>query len=307
MMKRERDELCHWLEVAHDEDSTRVRQELHTADGLGRKLPHAEYIWKQEHLGGNGYRVWDMAAPLFSLDLLRAAYRDLSIHRPEPDTYRLIGMLLKQTGVTLPTEPLLAVKNSGVEGSYCTQAEPYFYASWSQVLSGHRRGHGIVSVYHTPGREPILFRKSNDASTALTLQPMEMERMPLVPGTIVSLAYSMNSTMTGEKAYGRGSNRYRLRTYELPPEITLGLGRLSAWAYNDAEKRRLFATECYGNEFRAEPSRARFLAETTLNDFHLAAHHIMELCGVTPQRAGEEAVAEWSASPASFIPRTLAG
>lgn len=307
MANREKNELCHQLDVTRHEDEMRVRQTLPNTDVLGKQLPNAEFIWTHGSLGHNGYRIWDMAAPLFSLDLLRAAYRDLTLHQLEGDAYRFIGDLLEQTGITVDSEPHITVRNSGMEGSYCPEAEPFFYASWIQTLSGHRRGHGKVSVYHSADGEPILFRKNSEASTALTLQPMAMEGMPIASGTIVSPAYIMNSTMTGEKVFGRTADRYRLQTYELPQDIVLGLGRLSAWAFDDAETRMLFAADCYGDEFDADPRRARLLAETTLDDFRLASRHIMNLCGVAQLSASETAAIDQSALLTSATWQTLVG
>lgn len=157
----------------------------------------------------------------------------------------------------------------------CSMAEGYFRDALTQIRTGRRRGHKIISAYHNEGGEPIALRKNTDESSAITLRRLKLGPLILPPGTIVGVG-NKSAEITG--SLKRGS--YVLNTFLAGRQFQVTPRRLSPWAFNNPADRALFGLYDNISSPTYNETRGRIASEIEIDDFREAAHKVMELCGV---------------------------
>lgn len=201
-------------------------------------------------------------------------------------------------GEIASTEPTLTVSRLGnshasFTWSMCSNAEHYFAVAVDQIEAEFTTGRNReISVYHDDGGNPLFLRKKLDVSTALTLDDMEFEGIPVPPGTIVAMRpndyYNDTNAVTGmfrSKDDEKPVSTFRTIRFDSDIDAILPL-RLSAFAFPDPMDRALFAAQ----EIQINPKYGDVaLNVARLNDridydlprFQKAAHTLLDACGIT--------------------------
>ena len=190
----------------------------------------------------------------------------------------LLDVALSNQGTSTDDCTLTGVNRAYFGHLYCVDAERHFSTALSFMRGGPHGSQRRISTYFDEATGmPLAFRKGYDESTALLLRPVELEHGLVLPaGMIVG--------------FGRGKRAAEVRQYRgvtisaFPFKSSDGMefGRLSAWAFDDSDTRRMFAltgTGWYGG-LDYDVARGRRLAGTTLEDFRHAASQILQMCEI---------------------------
>lgn len=188
----------------------------------------------------------------------------------------LLGsLLLPQAGLAKPEQqpmPGNLVKSSA---NSCKGAEAYFIDTVNQIKSGEYAGQDRVSVYHDESGRPLALRKSHEASTALTLVPIQLGAAVIPAGIIADVGHDANTKSTGMVNY----DDYMLETFDVGKVISIAPLRVSPWAYANAPDRTLFGVSGMPATLTYDGVRGEQAAGGQLANFEQAAQTIMTLCG----------------------------
>lgn len=170
------------------------------------------------------------------------------------------------------------VKWGSGPGGACPLADEAFNAALQQVRRERYVEHSRISAYHDQNGTPLLFRKTADERTALTLVPFEMKGFTIPAGTIVGVS----SNTFFAKPTGRDEHkRFAFESWQWTDDYGITPLRLSPWAYENPEDRALFACEGWpfeGDWMEYDRYRADMIKRTSLDDYAAAAQRIVELC-----------------------------
>lgn len=225
--------------------------------------------------------------PTFAHGIIECAYSELinRVDRDEPtnDIAALVGLTFgRLLGVKDLSRNAVSGKTRALHVDACSEAEHTFRDTIQQVIGGTCEDQKFVSVYHTQSGKPLLLRKTRPASTALTLDWLEINGVPVAPATIVRPPKTQTESMTGHAVIEQeGWYKFLARTFVLPetPEITPS--RLSPWFHEEELDRALFAVDKNGDGVPdVDPYRLEPLVEFKPDHLQLAAEKIMTACGV---------------------------
>lgn len=190
----------------------------------------------------------------------------------------LLDVALPKQGSSADAPVLTDVKREYFERLYCSDAEGHFSEALSFMRGGpHGPQYRISAYFDEATGEPFAFRKGYHETTALLLRPVELEHgLVLPPGMIVGFGYVKTAA---EVKQHRGVT---ISAFPFKSSDGMEFGRLSAWAFDDPDTRRMFALTgtAWYNGLDYDVARGRRLAETTLEDFRQAAGKILEMCEV---------------------------
>lgn len=186
------------------------------------------------------------------------------------------ALLYPMGGIDRSTETIPG-KTEAMDQAVCEEAEKFFSDAAQQVLTGSNQYQARLSVYHTKAGEPLAFRKVFDSSTALLLRDVTLDKGFIPAGTIVGVPTipKTGQTIRDDRI---------LQAYEVDKQFTISPFRLSAWAYDSALDRALFAIgkEPGKRPLIFDPGRANRLAHYKMTDFIAASQRIIQLCAEDP-------------------------
>jgi hypothetical protein len=184
---------------------------LHSLSLSGVRVPDATYLNDALiNIGNDSCKViCSEASPRPSLALLYKSFTGLrGRDKPPEELTSFICDLL--TLAELPWDASTGPDCRLYAQNYpdtCKEAEPCFYQSLQQIEHGSWQGQQYIDVYHDPSGIPLILEKSQSVNSALTLQPMHIGGLPIVPGTIVKVSENMRTDrQTGKEAFGRATN-----------------------------------------------------------------------------------------------------
>ena len=247
------------------------------------ELPHsASYINKL--LQGEEF-VSTVVLPRPTLVALHKAVKDFQGQRtPTERAVRYINGLFSQADAESTGRPAVVGRLGGSAVQMCIQTVPTFYDTLRQIETGIYRDQPCVSVFYRDNDgqpEPVLLQKTNQVTSALTLQPIELDGLKIPAGTVVSLLdEELNGyDLVGEIEMHDGSTSFQYAAYRMPSQVELNYGGLSPWAFPDHQMRVGYAvTDLYAGV--TDANRMDMVTSTELGDFQTAACHILSACGV---------------------------
>lgn len=217
-------------------------------------------------------------SPRLGLVLAQELYLDMNGIEPSQRITEFSKKLLEYAGLDEPDINFRGVGGNGSDEA-CIAAELYFTDALQQV--GERRyiSQSRVTMYHDQNGAPVLLRKSEDVSSALTLCGIEISGVPIVPGTIVGVDKRASKEKTGSLQFEYQG--FEIATHLLQPDLLVNPIRISPWAYPNPLDRALFAMSSYGAQSaKVDRDRQERVVPYSLEDFHRCAHVISELCSV---------------------------
>ena len=273
--------------VADELDQIDSHQDELLGDTYAKRGDPVKHYISKTILGGSheGWYFTNQTTPTPLMDIMAEMFINMAERDHSADPQLL-------SFVTAQAEPFIAAHENPLSARInfkrnnseaCESAEGYFNAALKQVRSLRSHGQRIVSAYHDSTGSPILFRKSNLESTALTLVPIHTAGIVLPPGTIVGVSNGESTEQAGVDEH----LNYTFKSIQLSDEDTIMPVRLSPWAYADPIDRSMFACEgqVLGGKKSSIPKdvwynryRAEMLRRTSIEDFTAAAAKIVEFC-----------------------------
>lgn len=250
------------------------------ASGL-RSTSRALGEFDKQVLPSGGRYIW----PRISFHLFEEAFDDLRHYKNLKKSFGRLTQFVN--GVVMPmagiSEPHSLVKGelSEVPAGACDKAEGFFVDALRQVNDSSYRGQPRISVYYSADGTPLAFRKAEDVSTALILEPTEINQVIVPAGTIAGVNSRMNWQQEGGVNVEGSAGSFSLSAYRVDGPVFLNPLRLSPWACDDVMDRSLFATypTISGGMFY-DRSKGEIAETYSLNDFRTAAHRVITLCDV---------------------------
>lgn len=185
---------------------------------------------------------------------------------------------------------IVASQSTSIDTSIaCIQTEARFVGALKQINTRSYQLQNRVSVTVDETGTPVLFRKGNAESTALTLCNLEVGECVFPPGTIVDIRDNNENNPTHTRRNKLNGHRERLDVHALPDEFTAAPVRLSPWAFDDPLDRAIFGMsggiDRQGSDLQIprsssfEASRAEIAQAYSIDDFRDAANQVLLLCG----------------------------
>lgn len=214
--------------------------------------------------------------PRAGIFLLNRAFMGLYYDTLEQEGQELVDtFLLNLSGIPIPERNrAISATSSSTVGNKCIDAEWYFNNARQHTNRGSLGYQNWVNVYHTDDGKPLVYQKSVEAKTGLTLEPLEVNGIIVPPGFIVGLGNHTKISGKYELVSGRSMNTIAVSDDD-PIRVTPL--RASAWVYEEEIDRSIFALEKNG-AYRGGTMTA--ICDSNVDDFRKGAHNIMELCGV---------------------------
>lgn len=214
------------------------------------------------------------------VSLLNTAFLEMGAQMAKPAASRL-----KFTSDVLVPLAGISPQVAAHEGTWtrsgsaaCGMAEVRFLAALHQIRELRGMGQKKISTYHDDAGEPVLFRKSNGSSTAISLTAIALGEDAVIPaGTILGMGDGMNRQQTGEYA-GDG---FTLATFAIPQVLEVTPIRVSPWAYDNPADRAVFGLpRGKVGDIRedCERTRADQFENIPLGNFAEASQRIIDLC-----------------------------
>lgn len=215
--------------------------------------------------------------PLPTTHLLARVFVAMTQGPPSAQVAQFLEVHTPPIKVAAQEPKIRQVKWGSGPGGACDLAEGAFNAALQQVRRGRYKDNVRISAYHDESGTPLLFRKTADERTALTLVPFQMKGFAIPAGTIVGV-----SNKAFAKPIGRDEHkRFAFESWRWTDDYGIRPLRLSPWAYEDPEDRALFACEGWpfeGDWVEYDRYRADMVKRTSLEDYTAAAQRIVELC-----------------------------
>lgn len=204
---------------------------------------------------------------------------------------QLLGNFVLPGLRTTASERLIVASQSTNDNTNiaCVQTEARFVGALKQIKTRSYRLQSRVSVTVDETGTPVLFRKGNAESTALTLCNLEVGGCIFPPGTIVDVRDNNENNPTHTKRNKLNGHREQLDVHAIPEDLTAAPVRLSPWAFDDPLDRAIFGMS--GGIIRGasdlqmskdssfEASRAEIAQTYNISDFRDAANQVLLLCG----------------------------
>lgn len=218
-------------------------------------------------------------APRPGASLLNTAFREMREQTAKPAASKLKfanDVLVPLSGIS-PEDATHEGTWSRSNSAACGMAEYHFLSALRQTreLQGN---HDRISTYIDDSGNPVLFRKSNFESTAISLRAIALGEDVVIPaGTILGLGNNMNRQQTGEY----NGSWFTLATFAVPQVLQITPIRVSPWAYDNPADRAVFGlprgrVSALREDCRRTPEE--FIEQTTLDDYVDASQRIVELC-----------------------------
>ncbi len=204
---------------------------------------------------------------------------------------QLLGnLILPGLKTTASNTVIVATQSTNDDTSIaCVQTEAKFVGALKQVNSRSYQLQNRVSVTVDETGAPVLFRKGNAESTALTLCNLEVGGCIFPPGTIVDIRDNNENNPTHTMRNKLNGYKERLDVHALPDEFTAAPVRLSPWAFDDPLDRAIFGMSGgiikedsglqISKDSSFEASRAEIAQVYNIGDFRDAANQVLLLCG----------------------------
>lgn len=223
--------------------------------------------------------------PRISHLLFINAYNDAvklksSKHSPHTALAFIREFVMPMSGIAPQEDP---VEGTLLDTTFvgCHQAEPYFNNCLIQLTTGRYKEQARLSVYHDADGTPLLFRKTHEVSSALSLKPIALEGTVVPAATLVAVDNDMPAAMTGLAYQDNGAV---LETYLVDGPVSIAPNRSSPWVYDDPLDRSLYALKYRGpheDDLRYVKGRGQIVEGRSLDDFIQASEQLMEMCGVS--------------------------
>lgn len=206
-----------------------------------------------------------------------------SLVASNPETAQMLAKPIKELlllcGITIDYSSAFEADAVVSNLEFCPDAEPKFIDALAQVNKLEPDTHEKISVYHDEFNNPVALRKMELESSALLLNDVILDGIPLPAGSLAALPRCTKAKQTGEIHYGNGKRRQMFATYDLSDAPYLSPGRLSPWVHESAIERAIFGVSdsCQAGKKIYDSWRGSRYAELTLDDFRSAADRILSL------------------------------
>ncbi len=211
-------------------------------------------------------------APLPALAAFKGLARQRMLMRSNVGDDVLHETVLPATGIPIPSDGVRC-RGGRVMLRSCLDAEHFFSKAVTQARYYLEGEQDAITIHHTKDRKPVLFQKSAEQDTALSLVPITINNRVFPRGIIFVVKLKPDA--------GPITGVHHLRNIDFVTkevdDVALTPIRISPWAFDDELDRSLFGVDAsHHRNFNGR--RARMVRECTIGDFLSTAKHIMELC-----------------------------
>lgn len=227
-------------------------------------------------------RRTNASTPRPSLLLAERNMQALTSRRDREDANRVLNNFLWKICGIDEQEPVMQANLQSHVVELCSNAESFFVDVLRQLADGKAKGQYRVTVYHDD-QGPVLLRKSYEAKSALSLEPLKLAKTTIPAGVICAVDSVVGNVESGE--CNVGNLEYRTIRLKNPPLIAPK--RLTPWAYEDPITRASFGFWHHDMGgglgelvVQSDPERMQLAADHSIDDFRNAASTIMTMCGV---------------------------
>lgn len=211
-------------------------------------------------------------APVPALAAFKGLARQRMLMRSNVGDDVLHDAVLPATGLPIPSDGVRC-KGGRLLLRSCLDAEHLFSKAVTQARYHLVGEQDTITIHHTKDRKPVLFQKSAEQDTALSLVPIMINKRVFPSGVIFAVQPVPDA---GTETGTHHLSNIDFATREID-DVRLTPIRISPWAFDDELDRSLFGVDA-SHQRNFNGRRARMVRERTLGDFQSSARHIMELC-----------------------------
>jgi hypothetical protein len=196
---------------------------------------------------------------------------------PSSPHARLVGQFAAETlfpmaGAPQPRSKYQASLTKRLAVGSCDDAEKYFIATAYQLLRGQNHGQNQIEVYYGTDNSVLAIKKSDNAASAILLEPHIDDGINVPEGTIVGIG-AMNILGSQIKHIGTQT----LIAHQIAEPLTINPKRLSAWGQPE-ECQSFYAISVEGSNFNYDHRFAAQIRSISLEHFRQAGNRVLQIC-----------------------------